>query len=320
MSLNELVQASVLVPCYNAAGFLADALHSVRNQTLANFECIIVDDASTDGSTDIAKEFAEADERFKLIRLPRNEGISAARNAGIAKARGRWIALLDADDLFLPRRLEELIAIGEMHSADMVVDEQIVTEFPATYSNSRAFGFSAPTALLTQEDFFASRLYRRSLAMGYMKPIMRAEFLARIKAVYDPSIHSGEDFLFYADLFAKDPRCVATATATYVYRRRRGSLSRSDEHLHFHAALGERVIAKHGDRLSEQSRASLRRRRREFERLARAMPALNAFRERNWRSLTRELIIEPSAIGIGLRLARMHAARWWDARGAALTR
>ena len=320
MPLSELVQVSVLVPCCNAAEFLADALHSVRNQTFARFECIIVDDASTDSSAEIAKEFANADKRFKLIRLSRNEGISAARNTGIAKALGRWIALLDADDLFMPGRLEELIAIGEAQSADMVVDEQIVTEFPASYSTSRAFGFSEPAALLTQDEFFASRLYRRSLAMGYMKPIMRADFLARIQAAYDPTIHSGEDFLFYADLFAERPKCIATASATYVYRRRRGSLSRSDEHLHFHAALGERVIAKHGDRLSERSLASLRKRKREFERLARAIPALNAFRDRNWPRLTRALISEPSAIGIGLRLARMHFARWWDARRPAITR
>ena len=102
------VAVSVIVPCHNAAEFLADALQSVRDQTLRDLECIIIDDSSIDGSVAIANRFVNADPRFSLVISSERQGASAARNAGIAQATGRWLALLDADDLFLPERLERL--------------------------------------------------------------------------------------------------------------------------------------------------------------------------------------------------------------------
>ena len=87
--------------------------------------------------------------------------------------------------------------IGEDERADIVVDDQAVTEFPTTMSDRRAFQFLSPKFPFTQEDFFrGSRLFRKALAAGYMKPLMRREFLRTLKARYDPEVLSGEDFLF----------------------------------------------------------------------------------------------------------------------------
>ena len=305
---------SVIIPCHNAAEYLADALESVRDQTLRNFECIIVDDASSDGSRSIAERFVDTDQRFTLISSKERRGASASRNAAIAQATGRWLALLDADDLYLPDRLEVLTGIGEREGADLVFDDQLITEFPNAVSRHRAFGFTRQQFSFTQEDFFSgSRLFRRSFPIGYIKPLIRREFLDRTGASYDSSIASGEDFLFYAHLFAARPLCIGTSFAGYVYRRRRGSLSRSDEHLHFHADLGERVLSEFGSRLSFASRSALATRRRNFEDVAKAMPALAALNERDWVRLAGLLIKQPRVARTCFRLLQTRAIRSWSA-------
>lgn len=89
---------SVIVPVYNAEECLRDALASLQAQTYADFEAIIVDDGSTDGSARICRDFCEVDARFRLISQ-KNEGVSAARNSGIEHAQGEWIAFMDSDDV-----------------------------------------------------------------------------------------------------------------------------------------------------------------------------------------------------------------------------
>lgn len=100
---------SVLVAAHDAAATLDEALASVAAQTAADWECVVVDDGSTDATVAIAKARAAADHRFRLLAR-RHEGVVAARNAGLAACRGAWVALLDADDRMHPRRLEAQLA------------------------------------------------------------------------------------------------------------------------------------------------------------------------------------------------------------------
>ena len=96
---------SIITPVYNAARWLPETLASVRAQTLDDWEHILVDDGSKDSSIAIVEDAAAADPRVRLLRTPRNEGPSAARNLALDAARGRFIAFLDADDLWLPEKL-----------------------------------------------------------------------------------------------------------------------------------------------------------------------------------------------------------------------
>jgi glycosyltransferase involved in cell wall biosynthesis len=102
---NPGIRISVVIPAYNAAAFLPRCLKSVFAQTLQPDEVIVVDDGSTDGTGALAEELGA-----RVIRQP-NRGISAARNAGIRSASGAWIALLDADDLWMPEKLERQVAL-----------------------------------------------------------------------------------------------------------------------------------------------------------------------------------------------------------------
>ena len=115
---------SVVTTFLDAEKFLREAIESVRAQTFPHWEHLLVDDGSTDSSTRIAREYAVREpERFRYIEHSRhaNLGISASRNAGIRAARGRMIALLDADDVYLPDKLERQVAILDAHSAAEMV-------------------------------------------------------------------------------------------------------------------------------------------------------------------------------------------------------
>ena len=101
-------QVSIITPCYNASRFVSQTIDSVLTQTFTDWEMIIVDDGSKDDSSEIVEKYVKKDSRIRLIQQP-NGGSANARNHGIREATGRYIALLDADDLWLPQFLEKQI-------------------------------------------------------------------------------------------------------------------------------------------------------------------------------------------------------------------
>ena len=105
--MNDLV--SILTPTYNIEKFIRSTIESAQNQSYTNWEMILVDDASADNTVAIIEEFVKKDSRIKLFKLPENRGNGFARNAALEKATGKYIAYLDADDLWFPEKLEKQI-------------------------------------------------------------------------------------------------------------------------------------------------------------------------------------------------------------------
>lgn len=105
---------SIIVPIYNAEHFLAETIQSVIEQTYLNWELLLIDDGSTDQSSSICADFKSKDVRIQTYYKP-NGGQASARNLGIKKSNGNWIAMLDADDLWHPTKLEKQIAVVNAH-------------------------------------------------------------------------------------------------------------------------------------------------------------------------------------------------------------
>src|SRR4030042_1119324 len=103
---------SVIIPTYNRAALVAEAVASVLAQTWRDFEVLVVDDGSTDGTAAALAPFAG---QVTVLHRPSRGGVSAARNRGIAAARGQWLAFLDSDDLWLPEKLSRQWAFLEAH-------------------------------------------------------------------------------------------------------------------------------------------------------------------------------------------------------------
>lgn len=110
----ELV--SVIMPAYNCERFIAEAIRSVLTQTYTNWELLIVDDCSTDKTADIVASFD--DPRIHYMRNKQNEGAALTRNKALREAKGRYIAFLDADDLWAPEKLEHQVAFMEKNGYD----------------------------------------------------------------------------------------------------------------------------------------------------------------------------------------------------------
>ncbi len=110
---------SVIVPVYNAEKYIAETIDSVREQTYGDWELLLVEDCSTDGTFPKLQEYMRraGDVRIRLIRQPANQGAATARNRGVREARGRYIAYLDADDLWMPEKLEREIKFMEEKQA-----------------------------------------------------------------------------------------------------------------------------------------------------------------------------------------------------------
>lgn len=103
---------SVIVPVYNVEKYIVETIKCVQAQTYTEWEMLLVEDRSTDGTLEVLQEYLEksADGRIRLLRQPSNQGAAAARNRGVSEASGRYIAYLDADDLWNPDKLEKELA------------------------------------------------------------------------------------------------------------------------------------------------------------------------------------------------------------------
>ncbi len=159
--MNELV--SVIMPNYNGEKFLAETTGSVLAQTYQNWELLITDDCSTDGSVAIASSYAEKDPRIKLFVQEKNSGAAEARNRSLREAKGKWVAFLDSDDVWLPEKLEKQIAFMEENGYKFSytkyehIDENsermgVVVVGPKKLGKRRMFHYCYPGCLTVMYD------------------------------------------------------------------------------------------------------------------------------------------------------------------------
>lgn len=132
-------RVSVLMPCYNGEAFVEEAIRSILDQTLADFEFIIVDDGSTDGSPLIIDAWRQADRRIRVLTKP-NGGIVSALNFGLEACRGQYVARMDADDIALPERLAFQADYLDRSPGCVLVGGSSVDEMPPTANSVRASG------------------------------------------------------------------------------------------------------------------------------------------------------------------------------------
>ena len=230
ISPEPTVRVSIVIPAYNAAPFIRSALQSVLAQTVADLELIVVDDASTDDTAAVVRQLAASDRRIRLVENSENLGPGASRNRGFDLARGEWIALLDADDQFLPDRIEKLLALGEQHNSEMVSDNLWLCA-ESGGSRRRLIEpdvLASPRPISFQEFIegciFDIRTEQRSTYV-FMHPIFRRSFLKLHGIRYDDRCRNGEDFLIYVDCLAAGARWIVCPEPLYIYAMRAGSLT-----------------------------------------------------------------------------------------------
>ena len=214
------MRVSVILAAHNAADSLGRALDSALGQTEPDLQVIVVDDASTDRTADIAAAYAARDPRLQLVRARRNLGPGGARNLGLEAARGDWIAVLDADDRFSGRRLARLQAIGEEIRADMVADNLLLCpeghpgHLPMFPPGSLPAHGTIDAVAFVDSNTARRRSGRR--AYGYLKPLIRRSFLTASGLRYDPA-RFAEDYIFYLRCQLHGARWTVTPETMYEY-------------------------------------------------------------------------------------------------------
>jgi len=159
------VKVSVIVPVYNVRDFLPACVDSIRAQTLSDYECLLVDDGSTDGSGALCDELAAGDSRFRVIHKP-NGGLSDARNAGLDAAAGEYVFFVDSDDRLFPNALKALIAKMQADNLDVAVGSVLLHDMRS--GEERLFApLSTPQPRNILDELFNiaawNKLYRRSV-------------------------------------------------------------------------------------------------------------------------------------------------------------
>jgi glycosyltransferase involved in cell wall biosynthesis len=186
---------SVIIPAHNAARFIRRTLASVLRQTHAALEAIVVDDGSTDETAAIVEEIASGDGRLRLLRS-RKLGVSAARNLGIAQARGDLIAPLDADDIWHPQKLQKQLAVMRAGTDRLGV----------VYCWSRGIDDNDRVILPSWNDSTASgdvlhAIIVRGIAGNGSTPLIKRQFI-EVVGGYDTAVTLSEDWKFYTALAA----------------------------------------------------------------------------------------------------------------------
>lgn len=142
-------KVSVIIPVYNGEKFIKNALRSVLRQTFKDYEVIVVDDASTDKTSEIVKELQKSNTKIKLIRLEKNSGgPSIPTNTGIKNSKGELIAILEVDDFYLPNFLEKRVEKLERENLDWVIGSAFYFYFPQKILNKYVIGGSVSTWLI----------------------------------------------------------------------------------------------------------------------------------------------------------------------------
>ncbi len=210
---------SVIIPCYNAAFFLKEALDSIVKQTYKSLEILIIDDGSTDNSLSICNEYSNTDDRIQVIENKSNIGLVRTLNKGISIAKGQYIARMDADDISHLNRIEKQIEYLSQHTNISVLgcnalsidmNSKVTKKSSSIYCESQTISFSA---------FFTQALIHGSV-------LAKANVLK--ENLYDINFKHSEDFELWLRLISKNHQIANIDEVLYYYRINESGVSQQN--------------------------------------------------------------------------------------------
>lgn len=205
---------SIVTPTFNSEKFISETIQSVQNQTYQNWEMIIVDDCSTDNTINLVYEKAKNDSRIKLNKLEINSGAGIARNYAIEKAKGKYIAFLDSDDLWKPEKLLKQLNFLKERKLPFTfsfydcIDEQ---------GNKLNRSIEAPLKLTYRQLFFCNYI-------GNLTGIYDTEYFGKIPI---NSIRKRQDWMMWLTILKKLKKAYVVPESLAYYRIRKESISSS---------------------------------------------------------------------------------------------
>lgn len=226
---------SIIIPAFNAEKTIGKSIQSAIDQTYNNLEIIVVDDCSTDNTIKIASELQKSDTRIIINKREKNGGPGAARNSALDIARGKWIAILDADDWYLPNRIEILLNTANNKNADVVFDNLfLIKNASSSSANDNDCQLFLPSEIgifgkLTLETYLRS--FQRSKTfpnLDFLKPFIKKSALLNKNIRYQTNLRIGEDSLLIMELFTAGAKNIFLIDEPlYCYRKHDQSISKN---------------------------------------------------------------------------------------------
>jgi len=204
---------SIVTPCYNCKNFIGETINSVFNQTYDNWELIITDDCSKDGSEQLIREITRNDSRVKYFRFINNSGAGVARNNSIKEAKGRFIAFCDSDDQWKPNKLEKQI------------DFMLKNNYSLTYTSYDVINESGKffnTVNAKQKVSYLTML--KNNYIGCLTAIYDSDKLGKM---YMPEIRKRQDWALWLSILKHEKWAYGINESLAIYRDRSKSISSS---------------------------------------------------------------------------------------------
>ena len=205
---------SIITPSFNSEKFIAETILSVQNQTHQNWEMIIVDDCSTDDTVSIVQHFAENDKRILFFQLNQNSGAGIARETALSKAKGDYIAFLDADDLWKPLKLEKQLQFLKDNKANFTFSFYECIDEVGNRLNKRV---EAPKTLSYRQLFFCNYV-------GNLTGIYEKNYFGKIAI---STTRKRQDWMVWLTILKKEKKAKPVPESLAFYRIRNNSLSAS---------------------------------------------------------------------------------------------
>lgn len=184
---------SIIIPTYNRAHLITETLDSIKSQTYKNWECIVVDDGSTDNTEKVLKSYTKNDERFRFVKRPKHlpKGANACRNYGFSLSQGQFVNWFDSDDIMLPNKLKRQIEILSNYNDSPFCISQTQWINKVTKED---FGLRSTKldSLNRLEDYVLYKSYWTILA-----PLWRRSFIETNKLRFDESLHQSQEYDFH---------------------------------------------------------------------------------------------------------------------------
>ena len=205
--MNKLV--SIITPCYNSEKFLDECISSVLNQTYQNWEMLIVDDNSSDNSSILINSYSKKDERIKPLYLNDNIGAAMARNMAISKAKGKYLAFLDSDDVWLPKKLEVQTNFMKKNNCSFVFSSYRVIS-----DNEK------PNYTISVPETITYKRYLKNTIIGCLTVMLDKE---KFKKIEMPNLRSSHDMALWLNLLKQEKYAYGIAQDLAIYREHKSS-------------------------------------------------------------------------------------------------
>lgn len=207
---------SIIIPTYNRAHLIGETLDSIIAQTYTHWECIIVDDGSTDNTFEILHTYQKKDDRFLLFKRPNNrlKGANACRNIGIDKALGEYIVFFDSDDLMTPNHIETKLKGFKNDSIDFVITKTKYFNKPE-YKKDHKYNFDRFS--LNLNNFLAQRVKWLTLDV-----CIKTEIASQLR--FNEKLQAGQEFNFYAKLLSLTTQGIFLPKVISLRRYHEGSI------------------------------------------------------------------------------------------------